>query len=132
MVDIEKIIQSTVSRVVHDTPSQKTNELISCLNASLQKHIEDENFEKAETNEGINEIKKHLQRQDEMFAEFIKETKEHMLRVEPVIQRFEDEKAFNVGVKEIGKRAIFWSKVIGAIGVIILAVKYFFIHLISR
>lgn len=132
MQDIENIIQSVTKRIVHDSPSQKTYALIAGLQGSLETHIKKEELELSEAKHGFAEIKDHLKRQDEAFNQFRQETREHMARVEPVIQRFEEEKAFNSGVKQLGKRAIFWSRVIGAVGVLVWLVKYVILHLISK
>lgn len=132
MQDIEQIIQSVTKRIVHDTPSQKTLAIIAEFTNTLNNHIKEEEEELRGTITSLTEIKEHLKRQDDTFHKFNEETRAHMARVEPVIKRFEEEKSFNAGVKELGKRAIFWSKVAGAIGVFIYAAKYAATHFLIR
>lgn len=47
-----------------------------------------------------------------------KKLDEHIERVEPIIAAYEEEKALNAATQRIGDKAIFFGKVIGAIGVI--------------
>lgn len=65
-----------------------------------------------ELNGSLGKISDHM-KTDERFKE----------RVEPMLKKYEAEKAFNDEAQYYGKRAIFWAKVIGSIGVIVVAAK---------
>jgi len=65
-----------------------------------------------------------LEKQNEATSAFHDKVDAHIARVEPVIGAFEEEKRFKEGVSDLGERVIWWSKVVGAAGVVALAVKY--------
>lgn len=48
-----------------------------------------------------------------------------LLRMEPVIKKYEDEQVFNAGVKKVGGKVIWWSQVLVGGGVFTYAVRAF-------
>lgn len=48
-----------------------------------------------------------------------------LLRMEPVISKYENEQVFNEGVKKVGSKVIWWSQVLGGGGIFLYAVRAF-------
>ena len=77
----------------------------------LTSHIDDENHQVLELRKDLNGnlIKIHAA----------------LLRMEPVISKYENEQIFNEGVKKVGSKVIWWSQVLGGSGVLVYAVRAF-------
>lgn len=48
-----------------------------------------------------------------------------LLRIEPVVQKYENEQIFNKGVKRVGSKVIWWSQVLGGGGIFVYAIRAF-------
>lgn len=57
-----------------------------------------------------------IQKIDDKLTDHIKKFDAHTVRVEPVIKAYEESEAVNKAGTKYGKRAIFWSKVLMALG----------------
>lgn len=86
---------------------------------------------KKTVNGKIDGLKQMLKNQNEQSEKFRERIDAHIERVEPVIVKYEESQAFNAEVSKFGKRAIFWAKVVGSIGVIVMAAKLGLIQLIN-
>lgn len=76
---------------------------------------------KETVNGKIDRVYAVLEGQNQYMEDTRLKLEEHFERVEPVIKAYEDERAFNIGLKQVGDRAIYWSKIIGAIVVLGMA-----------
>jgi len=92
------------------------HEIMACINEGFQKNI----------NGDIKGLRKMMENHILTHEIRDNEIMEFHKRVEPVIVAYEQEKIFNDGVKKIGNRTIFWAKILGAIGIIVLAIQEFF------
>lgn len=89
-----------------------------------------------ERQELLNDLLIDIQRTNAELVAFMKRAEdmklfENLEKLHPIIERFEQEHAMSQSIQHLGKRAIFWSKIIGAIGVIIIAIKYFIMNILS-
>lgn len=81
------------------------------LQKLLAEHIEDENHK-------VMELRKELNGN-------LAKIHAALLRMEPVLVKYENEQIFNEGVKKVGGRVIWWSQVLGGGGVLVYAVRAF-------
>ena len=88
---------------------RKNDEKVDKLSKDFHDHLPIENAMHME-------LKNILIEQNKKAEEFNKKVDAHMLRVEPVIKAYEDEKVFSDTVKRKGNTVIWWSSVVGAIG----------------
>ena len=102
------------------THIEKEENVIGTIKTSIEETV----------NGKLNAQHKILENQNEVMGAFVDKVNKHLEtdaefkeRVLPFIIKSEREKEFNKEVKEIGGRAIWWGKVVAAIGVIILAIK---------
>ncbi len=102
-----------------------TDDELKLVDAAVQKGIE------KYVNGHLRDIKAILKGQNDVSEQFRLVTKEHMARVEPVIKKFENDKIINEGAAILGKRAIFWAQIIGAIGVVAIAIRMGIIQLLT-
>ena len=72
-----------------------------------------------------------LEKQNETMDSFVKKVDAHIVRVEPAINSFEESMAFKAEVGKIGERTMLYAKIIGAIGVIVLAIKFGIVEILN-
>ena len=94
----------------------------------IKKSVKDAVHETApETRQLINILIK----QNENMDAFQHRVRAHMERVEPVIKAYEDSQVMKIQTTAYGERAIFWSKVIGALGILYIAARMGLINVIN-
>ena len=64
-----------------------------------------------------------LEKQNESTGAFHDKMDAHILRVEPVIKAFEDDKVWNEGLKKKGGMIIWWAAVATAVGTIYFLIR---------
>lgn len=72
-----------------------------------------------------------LVKQNETMDAFITKVDNHIERVEPAIKSFEESVVFKAEVGKIGERTMLYAKIIGAIGVIVLAIKFGIVEILN-
>jgi hypothetical protein len=86
---------------------------ISELKHILSSHIDDENHQVLELRRDLNGnlIKIHAA----------------LLRIEPVVKKYEDGQIINENIKNVGDHIIWWGRIVIGSGAIYAVIKYFFI-----
>jgi energy-converting hydrogenase Eha subunit A len=72
-----------------------------------------------------------LVKQNEAMDAFVKKVDKHIERVEPAIKSFEESVVFKTEVGKIGERTMLYAKILGAIGVIVLAIKFGIVEILN-
>ena len=83
------------------------DEEIQNIKSMLISHVEEGNMQRKDMNGNLAKIHSSL------------------LRMEPVIKKYEDEQVFNEGIKKAGSRVIWWGQILGSGGVLVYAVRAF-------
>lgn len=106
------------------TQLKKISEEQRQLRADFRTHEDKDNDHFKKLSDQLQTNLGSLTTNTDMTQKMMENLEKHILRVEPVIQGFEENKVFNASMIKIGDRTLFWAKIIGAIGVIVVAAKF--------
>jgi hypothetical protein len=90
---------------------QHMDERIQILEQTLAEHMEQEN-------QDVISLRKDLNGN-------LAKIHAALLRMEPVIKKFEDDTIFNENIQKLGDKVVWWGKTIGGSAIIYGAIRYF-------
>lgn len=114
--NINKIIQSAIDRTVHSNILKE--EIIKTVKEAVHPAV------KEIVNGKIDGLKKTVDEFHDVMNEYFAMDSEFKKRVEPIVIAYEDQQIIDKKVGAYGESAIRWSKIVTAIGVLFLAIKY--------